>query len=88
MTTAVTEAPARGAGARLLTTAEVALIFRVGPRTAARWAAQGLMDSVKAPGGSHWLFPETSVQRAARPAAGPPAPSPTPADDRPEGAIS
>jgi hypothetical protein len=79
----ITEAPARD-GERMLTTAEVAALFRVGPRTAAVWAAMGLMDSVKSPGGGHWLFPEASVLRAARPAAPSPA-SPSPAFERPEG---
>jgi hypothetical protein len=76
------EAPGPSAGGRLLTPAEVGAIFRVDPKTAARWAAAGLMDSLKTPGG-HWRFPESSVLRAARPASGPyPC---TPADDNPEG---
>jgi excisionase family DNA binding protein len=36
---------------RLLTPAEVAAMFRVDPKTVARWAAAGRIGSVRTPGG-------------------------------------
>jgi hypothetical protein len=65
--TTTDEAPGPDARGRLLTPAEVGAIFRVDPKTAARWAAAGWGDSFKTPGG-RWRFPESSVLRAARPA--------------------
>jgi excisionase family DNA binding protein len=50
---------------RLLTPAEVGLLFRVDPRTAVRWAASGQMDSVRTPGG-RWRIRESAVRRQLR----------------------
>ncbi len=36
---------------RLLTSAEVADLFRVDPKTVTRWAAQGRLTSLRTPGG-------------------------------------
>jgi excisionase family DNA binding protein len=54
-----------GIAERLLTPAEVGLLFRVDARTVVRWAASGLMDSVQTPGG-RWRFPESAVRRQLR----------------------
>lgn len=43
--------PDRARCTRLLTRAEVALIFRVDPKTVTRWAAEGRLRSVRTPGG-------------------------------------
>lgn len=45
---------------RLLTPAEVAALFRVDPRTVARWAVSGRLHSIRTPGG-HRRFPEDEV---------------------------
>lgn len=45
---------------RLLTPAEVAKIFRVDPKTVTRWAAVGVLVSIRTPGG-HRRFPESAV---------------------------
>jgi excisionase family DNA binding protein len=37
----------------MLTPGEVAALFRVDPKTVARWAAAGRLPSVKTPGGHH-----------------------------------
>lgn len=54
---------------RLLTPAEVAVLFRVDPKTVTRWAAAGRLSSIKTPGG-HRRFPEGEV-RAQLEAGGP-----------------
>ncbi|MGI5211860.1 BldC family transcriptional regulator [Plantactinospora sp. CA-290183] len=46
---------------RLLTPAEVAELFRVGPKTVTRWAAQGKLDSIRTPG-RHRRFAESQVR--------------------------
>lgn len=46
---------------RLLTTAEVAAMFRVNPKTPTRWAKAGRIGSVKTPGG-HRRFRESEVR--------------------------
>jgi excisionase family DNA binding protein len=46
---------------RLLTPAEVAALFGVGPKTVARWAADGRIGSVRTPGG-HRRFRAAEVQ--------------------------
>ena len=47
---------------RLLTTAEVAAIFRVDPKTVSTWARVGRIRSIRTPGG-HRRFRESEVQR-------------------------
>ncbi|MEJ7705470.1 MAG: BldC family transcriptional regulator [Geodermatophilaceae bacterium] len=47
---------------RLLTPGEVAAVFRVDPKTVTRWAASGLIASLRTPGG-HRRFRETEVRR-------------------------
>jgi excisionase family DNA binding protein len=46
---------------RLLTPAEVAVMFRVDPKTVSRWALQGKIASVRTPGG-HRRFRESDVR--------------------------
>jgi excisionase family DNA binding protein len=45
---------------RLLTPGEVALIFRVDPKTVTRWAAAGGIGCIRTPGG-HRRFRESDV---------------------------
>ena len=45
---------------RLLTSREVALLFRVDPKTVARWAAAGSLGSIRTLGG-HRRFRESEV---------------------------
>jgi excisionase family DNA binding protein len=45
---------------RLLMPGEVAALFRVDPKTVTRWAAAGLIPSIRTPGG-HRRFPEHDV---------------------------
>lgn len=49
-------------GDHLYTPAEVALIFRVDPKTVTRWAAAGRISSVRTPGG-HRRFRKSEVDR-------------------------
>lgn len=37
---------------RLLTSSEVARLFRVDPKTVLRWAATGILTSIRTPGGN------------------------------------
>jgi excisionase family DNA binding protein len=46
--------------ARLLTPGEVAFMFRVDPKTVARWASGGRLGCIRTPGG-HRRFLETEV---------------------------
>ena len=46
---------------RLLTPGEVALLFRVDPKTVARWASAGRIGSIRTPGG-HRRFRESEVR--------------------------
>jgi len=46
----------------LMTSGEVAKIFRVDPKTVSRWAKQGRLQSVKTPGG-HRRFLRTEVTK-------------------------
>ncbi|MDQ1625757.1 MAG: hypothetical protein QOJ49_1255 [Actinomycetota bacterium] len=48
-------------GERLLTPGEVAKQFRVAPATVSRWAAGGLLPTVRTPGG-HNRFRESDVR--------------------------
>lgn len=45
---------------RVLTSGEVAAMFRVGPKTVTRWATQKLLNSFRTPGG-HRRFYEDEV---------------------------
>ncbi len=45
---------------RLLTPGEVALMFRVDPKTVTRWASSGRIRSIRTPGG-HRRFRESEV---------------------------
>ena len=45
---------------RLLTPGEVALIFRVDPKTVTRWASAGRIGSIRTPGG-HRRFREAEI---------------------------
>lgn len=49
----------------LLTSTEVAELFRVDPKTVSRWAAAGRIDSVRTPGG-HVRFRRSVVEAALR----------------------
>ena len=46
---------------RLLTSHQVAQLFRVDPKTVARWASNGWIGSIRTPGG-HRRFRETEVR--------------------------
>ena len=46
---------------RLLTPGEVALMFRVDPKTVTRWASAGRIGSIRTPGG-HRRFRESEVR--------------------------
>ena len=45
---------------RLLTPGEVALMFRVDPKTVTRWASTGRIGSIRTPGG-HRRFRESEI---------------------------
>lgn len=45
---------------KLLTAGEVAVLFRVDPKTVTRWAARGRINSIRTPGG-HRRFRESEV---------------------------
>lgn len=49
----------RGPG-KLLTPGEVAVMFRVDPKTVTRWAATGRLNAIRTPGG-HRRFRESEV---------------------------
>lgn len=49
---------------RLLTTREVAELFRVNPRTVTTWARRGVIQSFRTPGGNHRRFRESDVRAA------------------------
>ncbi|MET7339141.1 helix-turn-helix domain-containing protein [Nonomuraea sp. NPDC005650] len=51
-------------GDRLLTSKEVARLFRVDPKTAARWGATGRLAAIRTPGGRDLRFPEAEVHAA------------------------
>ena len=48
-------------GDRLLTPGEVAALFRVDPKTVARWAGDGRIGSIRTPGG-HRRFRESEIR--------------------------
>ncbi len=49
----------------LLTPAEVAIMFRVDPKTVTRWASAGRIGSIRTPGG-HRRFRESEVRALLR----------------------
>lgn len=49
----------------LMTPSEVANFFRVDPKTVTRWAKQGILPSVKTPGG-HRRYPRAAVEKLLR----------------------
>jgi excisionase family DNA binding protein len=59
----------------LLTSGQVAALFRVDPKTVARWASSGRIGSIRTPGG-HRRFRETEVRALLAQGSGPAA-SPT-----------
>lgn len=50
---------------RLLTPGEVAVMFRVDPKTVTRWAAAGRVSSIRTPGG-HRRFRESEIRELLR----------------------
>jgi excisionase family DNA binding protein len=50
-------------GDRLLTPGEVAVLFRVNPKTVTRWAKAGKLSAIRTPGG-HARFRESDVRGA------------------------
>ncbi|MEU0517882.1 BldC family transcriptional regulator [Streptosporangium sp. NPDC006007] len=53
----------------LLTPAEVALMFRVDPKTVTRWAKEGRLTSIRTPGG-HRRYRKNEVRALLRGSAG------------------
>ena len=51
---------------RLLTPAEAAAIFRVAPRTLARWSAAGRLTAVRTPGGHRRYLKDEVIDLVAR----------------------
>lgn len=51
---------------RLLTSQEVADLFRVDPKTVVRWANQGALAAIRTPGGRLYRYPESVVLAALR----------------------
>jgi len=51
---------------KMLTTREVAELFRVDPRTVMRWAAAGVIPHRRKPSGRGLLYPEAEVQQLLR----------------------
>ncbi|MEU4234379.1 helix-turn-helix domain-containing protein [Nonomuraea sp. NPDC026600] len=51
-------------GDRMLTSKEVAVLFRVDPKTAARWGTTGRLAAIRTPGGRTLRFPEAEVHAA------------------------
>jgi excisionase family DNA binding protein len=60
---------------RLLTGAEVAALFRVDPKTVARWAQQGKLHSIRTVGG-HRRYSEAEIETLLGGAAQVPVPRP------------
>ena len=56
---------------RLLSTGQVAVLFRVRPKTVARWASTGRVGCIRTPGG-HRRFPGNSSRPRARETGRPP----------------
>jgi excisionase family DNA binding protein len=51
-------------GDPFLTTAEVAQLFRCGPKAVTRWANEGKLIGQRTPGGRDWRFRRSEVMRA------------------------
>lgn len=74
----------------LLTPRQVAVLFRVDPKTVTRWAASGRITSIRTPGG-HRRFPEAEVYallRGETPAPSVPQSLPAPAPALPQHSIT
>lgn len=52
-------------GGRLLTSEEVAALFRVDPKTVSRWAISGRINSIRTPGG-HYRYREAEIKALLR----------------------
>lgn len=46
---------------QLLTTAEVAALFRVDKKTVTRWAAAGRLPCIRTPGGTAYRYEKTAI---------------------------
>ncbi|MBX6386547.1 MAG: helix-turn-helix domain-containing protein [Microbispora sp.] len=57
-------ADARSIAERLLTSDEVAAVFRVDPKTVVRWAREGRIAGIRTPGGRLLRFRESVVRAA------------------------
>ncbi|MET8145686.1 BldC family transcriptional regulator [Sphaerisporangium sp. NPDC005288] len=57
-------ADARSITEPLLTSAEVAAVFRVDPKTIARWAREGRIAGIRTPGGRLIRYRESDVRAA------------------------
>jgi excisionase family DNA binding protein len=51
---------------RLLTPAEVAILFRVSAKSVTKWAIAGRLKGIRTPGG-HWRFRESEIREFFRP---------------------
>lgn len=47
----------------LLTTREVAELFRVSPASVSAWAKEGLLPAVRIPGTKNWRFRREDIER-------------------------
>ncbi|MER7366326.1 BldC family transcriptional regulator [Nonomuraea wenchangensis] len=47
-----------------LTSTEVAILFRVDPKTVMRWAREGRLQAIRTPGGRELRFRESHVREA------------------------
>lgn len=52
-------------GPELLTTGDIARLFRVDPKTVTRWANEGRIASIRTPGG-HRRYPRAEVEALLR----------------------
>lgn len=50
---------------KLLTSAEVAAMFKVDPKTVSRWAISGRINSIRTPGG-HYRYREAEIRALLR----------------------
>ncbi|TLP66528.1 BldC family transcriptional regulator [Microbispora triticiradicis] len=57
-------ADARSITERLLTSDEVAAVFRVDPKTVVRWAREGRIAGIRTPGGRLIRYRESDVRAA------------------------
>jgi excisionase family DNA binding protein len=54
----------------LLTTTEVAVLFRVDPKSVMRWVRSGRLEAIRTPGGAY-RFERATIERLAVPVTGP-----------------